>query len=70
MHPLQGTFCRLPHKMLCILNCQKLCIVNYRLQKVRKKSAFVKNYIEGKYGAVPYFEIDEKLNQLLYKEAG
>ena len=27
-----------------------------------------KNYLDGKYGAIPYFDIDEKLNQLLYGE--
>lgn len=45
-------------------------LADFKTEKVRKKSAFDKNYIEGKYGAVPYFEIDEKLNQLLYGEAG
>ena len=45
-------------------------LADFKTEKVRKKSAFDKNYIEGRYGAVPYFEIDEKLNQLLYGEAG
>jgi len=45
-------------------------LADFKTEKVRKKSAFDKNYIEGKYGAVPYFEIDEKLNQLLYGKAG
>lgn len=43
-------------------------LADFRTEKVRNKSAFDKNYIEGKYGAIPYFEIDEKLNYLLYGE--
>ncbi len=39
---------------------------NFKTDKVRNKSAFDKNYLEGKYGAIPYFDIDEKLTQLLY----
>lgn len=46
-----------------------LSLGDYKTDKVRNKSAFDKNYIQGKYGAIPYFEIDEKLNQLLYGEA-
>lgn len=38
----------------------------YKTGKVRNKSSFYKNYLEGKYGAIPYFEIDEKLIELLY----
>lgn len=41
---------------------------DFKTDKVRNKSAFDKNYSQGKYGAIPYFEIDEKLNQLLYGE--
>ena len=41
---------------------------DYKSDKVRKKSAFNKNYIDGKYGAIPYFDKDDKLNQLLYEE--
>lgn len=40
---------------------------DFKTDKVRNKSAFDKNYLEGKYGAIPYFELDEKLNQLLYE---
>ncbi len=47
-----------------------LSLADFKTEKVRNKSAFDKNYIQGKYGAIPYFEIDEKLNQLLYGEAG
>jgi AAA15 family ATPase/GTPase len=41
---------------------------DFNTDKVRNKSAFDKNYTQGKYGAIPYFEIPEKLNQLLYGE--
>lgn len=46
-----------------------LSLADFKTDKVRNKSAFDKNYAQGKYGAIPYFEIDEKLNQLLYGEA-
>ncbi len=39
---------------------------DFKTDKVRNKSAFDKNYLEGKYGAIPYFDVDEKLNELLY----
>jgi hypothetical protein len=39
---------------------------DFKTDKVRNKSAFDKNYLDGKYGAIPYFNIDQKLNQLLY----
>ncbi len=39
---------------------------DFKTDTVRNKSAFNKNYLEGKYGAIPYFELDEKLNELLY----
>ncbi len=39
---------------------------DFKTDKVRNKSAFNKNYLEGKYGAIPYFDTDEKLNELLY----
>ena len=45
-------------------------LADFKTEKVRNKSAFDKNYMDGKYGAIPYFEIDEKLNQFLYGEAG
>lgn len=38
----------------------------FKTDKVRNKSAFDKNYLEGKYGAVPYFDIDRRLNEILY----
>jgi hypothetical protein len=41
-------------------------LADFKTDKVRNKSAFDKNYLEGKYGAIPYFDMDEKLNDLLY----
>ncbi|GAB3347781.1 ATP-binding protein [Arachidicoccus ginsenosidivorans] len=45
---------------------------DFKTDKVRNKTAFDKNYMEGKYGAVPYFEKDEQLKKMLYekREAG
>lgn len=45
-----------------------LSLGDFKTDTVRNKSAFDKNYIQGRYGAIPYFEIDEKLDQLLYGE--
>ncbi|MEA5425987.1 AAA family ATPase [Arcicella lustrica] len=45
-------------------------LADFKTDKVRNKSAFDKNYALGKYGAIPYFEMDEKLNQLLYGQVG
>lgn len=46
-----------------------ISLADFKTDTVRNKSAFDKNYLEGKYGAIPYFDIDVKLNQLLYGEA-
>jgi len=43
-----------------------LSLSDFKTDKVRNKSAFNKNYLEGRYGAIPYFNSDEKLNELLY----
>ena len=43
-----------------------LSLADFKTDTVRNKSAFDKNYRDGKYGAIPYFDIDTKLNQLLY----
>lgn len=43
-------------------------LADFKTEKVRNNSAFDKNYLEGKYGAIPYFNIDEKLNELLYEK--
>ncbi len=47
-----------------------ISLADFKTDTVRNKSAFDKNYLEGKYGAIPYFNIDTKLNRLLYGEAG
>src|SRR5690606_22858979 len=36
---------------------QLFSLADLNTDKVRNKSAFDKNYLEGKYGAIPYFEI-------------
>ena len=41
---------------------------DFKTDKVRNKSAFDKNYLEGKYGAIPYFDINDNLNELLYEQ--
>ena len=41
-------------------------LANFKTDKVRNKSAFGKNYMEGTYGAIPYFVVNEQLNDLLY----
>ncbi len=38
---------------------------DFKSEQVRNKSAFDKNYIEGKYGAVPFFD-DNKLTDLIH----
>lgn len=39
---------------------------DFKSEQVRNKSAFDKNYIEGKYGAVPFFD-DNKLTNLVHE---
>ncbi len=46
-----------------------ISLADFKTDTVRNKSAFDKNYLLGRYGAIPYFGIDLKLNQLLYGEA-
>jgi AAA15 family ATPase/GTPase len=46
-----------------------LSLGDFKTDVVRNKSAFDKNYAQGKYGAIPYFEIDKKMSQLMYGEA-
>ncbi|MDR0971126.1 MAG: ATP-binding protein [Bacteroidales bacterium] len=41
-------------------------LADFKTDKVRNKSAFDKNYLEGKYGAIPYFSFGEQLNGILY----
>ena len=35
-----------------------ISLADFKTNKVRNKSAFDKNYLEGKYGAIPYFDTD------------
>jgi AAA15 family ATPase/GTPase len=41
-------------------------LADFKTDKVRNQSAFAKNYLDGKYGAVPYFDADESLSESLY----
>ncbi|MDI9311868.1 MAG: ATP-binding protein [Limnohabitans sp.] len=45
-----------------------ISLADFKTDKVRNKSAFDKNYLGGQYGAIPYFELEDTLNQLLYGE--
>ncbi len=47
-----------------------ISLADFKTNKVRNKSAFDKNYLEGKYGAIPYFDNDEKLTGILYGKEG
>ena len=39
---------------------------DFKSSKVRNKSDFAKNYLEGKYGAIPYFASDSKSKSLFH----
>jgi AAA15 family ATPase/GTPase len=41
-------------------------LADFKTDTVRNQSAFAKNYLDGRYGAVPYFGADDWLNELLY----
>jgi len=41
---------------------------DFKSARVRKKTAFEKNYKEGKYGAIPYIESESKLAEILHGE--
>jgi AAA15 family ATPase/GTPase len=43
-------------------------LADFKTENVRKTSSFFRNYLNGKYGAISFFEIDEHLTQLLYHE--
>ena len=40
---------------------------DFKSSRVRKNTAFEKNYMMGKYGAIPYIESEDKLAELLYE---
>ena len=39
-----------------------VCLADFKSDKVRVKSAFDKSYLDGKYGAIPYFDKNQSLN--------
>lgn len=41
-------------------------LADFKTDKVRNQSAFNKNYIDGKYGGVPYLNIDAKIEESIY----
>lgn len=41
-------------------------LADFKAEQVRNTSSFVKNYLEGKYGAVSHIEINEKMEDLIY----
>ncbi len=43
-------------------------LADFKTENVRKTSSFFRNYLNGKYGAISFFEIDDYLIQLLYHE--
>jgi len=43
-------------------------LADFKTSKVRNKSAFDKNYIQGKYGAIPYFGGEEKLKEIFQED--
>ncbi len=43
-----------------------LSLGDYKSTHVRNTSSFSKNYLLGKYGAIPYFDYDEKLTNFIY----
>ncbi|TDY66376.1 hypothetical protein CLV96_3946 [Leptospira meyeri] len=47
-------------------NSNLISLGDYKTDKVRNKSAFSKNYLNGKYGAIPYFDFDKELVDLLH----
>ncbi|NOX88347.1 MAG: ATP-binding protein [Calditrichaeota bacterium] len=45
---------------------QLYSLADFKTEKVRKTSSYYKNYINGKYGAISSFDIDNRLVELLY----
>ena len=43
-------------------------LADFKSEHVRNKSAFEKNYLEGKYGAIPYFKYEKDIIDLLYED--
>lgn len=47
---------------------QLYSLADFKTEEVRKTSSFFKNYLNGKYGAISFFDIDNHLIELLYNE--
>lgn len=43
-------------------------LADFKTDKVRKRSAFNKNYLKGKYGAIPYFTGTPNLTEIIYEK--
>lgn len=43
-------------------------LADFKTEDVRKTSSYNKNYLNGKYGAISFFDIDNKLIELMYDE--
>jgi AAA15 family ATPase/GTPase len=43
-------------------------LADFKTEDVRKTSSYHKNYLNGKYGAISFFDIDNKLIELMYDE--
>ena len=47
---------------------QLYSLADFKTENVRKTSSYYKNYLNGKYGAISFFDIDNHLIELLYNE--
>lgn len=47
---------------------QLYSLADFKTEEVRKTSSYNKNYLNGKYGAISFFDIDDKLIELMYDE--
>ena len=47
---------------------QLYSLADFKTEDVRKTSSYFKNYLNGKYGAISFFDIDNHLIDLLYNE--
>ena len=47
---------------------QLYSLADFKTEDVRKTSSYFKNYLNGKYGAISFFDIDNHLVELMYDE--
>lgn len=47
---------------------QLYSLADFKTEDVRKTSSYFKNYLNGKYGAISFFDIDNHLVKLMYNE--